>query len=345
MARIKDVALRAGVSSATVSRVLNGDRNVAEASRERVLAAARELDYRPNRLARNLRRQTTETIGVVVSDIENPHFTQSVRTIEDEAFRRGYRVLLCNTDETAEKQHAYLETLAAERVRGVILVPADAADPMIGELIDIGISVVALDRSVDDARADAVIADNAGAAERATRHLADIGCQAVGFVGGRQEIQTGRDRLSGYIRSAETLRWAPCWVTSDFRVEGGRLATEQLLADHPEVDGLIVANNLMAVGALKALRRLGRSVGADIAVVSFDDPAWAEFTEPSLTAMRQPVRFMAEQAIGMLFDRISGARQQPRTVVTSMELISRDSTRLFAEHKGIGPDGRPSHRP
>ena len=162
--RIRDVAELAGVSPATVSRVLTGSATVAEAKREEVLAVINELGYRPNRTARNLRRQQAQMIGVVISDIENPHFTQMVRAVEDATYRRGYRVLLCNTDEDEAKQRDYLHVLAAERVAGAIISPTDAAAPEISELIDYGTSVVAFDRGVSDRRADAVLAANAAGA-------------------------------------------------------------------------------------------------------------------------------------------------------------------------------------
>src|SRR5215216_6373132 len=136
--RIKDVAERAGVSPATVSRVLNGAASVRAEYRERVLRVIEELGYRPNRLASNLRHQKAEMIGVVISDIENPHFTQMVRAVEDAAFRRGYRILLCNTDENPEKQKAYLQVLAAERVLGILISPSDPAGEEISELIELG---------------------------------------------------------------------------------------------------------------------------------------------------------------------------------------------------------------
>jgi DNA-binding LacI/PurR family transcriptional regulator len=325
MVKIKDVAQHAGVSSATVSRVLNGDAGVAAVSRERVLASVRELGYRPNRVARNLRRQQTETIGVVVSEIENPHFTQAVRVIEDAAFRQGYRVILCNTDETPAKQRAYLEMLAAERVRGVILAPADAADPMIGQLLALGVPIVAFDRGVDDPLADAVIADNHSASRRAVRHLRDVGRRHIGFIGGRPEIQTGRERLAGYVAAMEELQQEPRWLEGAFRVEGAHLATQRMLSDAPEVDGLVVANNLMAIGALKALRQSGRRVGDDIGLVAFDDPVWAEFVDPPITVLVQPVRRMAAQAVELLFERIAGTRTQPRTVIFTFELRVRES--------------------
>src|SRR5918996_860390 len=158
--RISDGARRAAVSPATVSRVLNGDPRVGEQYRARVLRAVEELDYRPNVLARNLRRQRTATIGVVVPDIENPHFGELVRAVEDQAFDGGYRVLVCNTDETAEKQRAYLEALIDERVLGVIISPSEPGGEQISHLLDLGIPVVAYDREVLDPRADAVLADN-----------------------------------------------------------------------------------------------------------------------------------------------------------------------------------------
>ncbi|MGB3329101.1 MAG: LacI family DNA-binding transcriptional regulator, partial [Thermomicrobiales bacterium] len=173
--QIKDVAARAEVSSATVSRVLNGDTRVSQSRRERVLAAIEELGYQPNRVARSLRRRYTDTIGVVISDIENPHFTQAVRVIEDAAFAQGHRVLLCNTDETPSKQVAYLEMLAAERVVGVILAAADVADPTIAQVRDSGIPIVAFDRQVDDPRIDAVTSDNVQAGRDATTYLLERG--------------------------------------------------------------------------------------------------------------------------------------------------------------------------
>src|SRR4051794_6510165 len=158
---IRDVAARAGLSQTTVSRVLNGDMTVREINRARVLEVIAQLDYRPNRVASNLRRQKAEMIGVVVSDIENPHFARAVRGIEDAAHQRGYRVLLCNTDENATRQRDYLDILAAERVSGVIISPTDPAGDEISALLDLGVPMVAFDRTVNDRRADAVLADNA----------------------------------------------------------------------------------------------------------------------------------------------------------------------------------------
>jgi LacI family transcriptional regulator len=326
VATIKQVAERAQVSSATVSRVLNGDQRVAPDLRTRVLKAARDLKYRRNSVARNLRRRQSETIGVVVSDIENPHFTQSVRSIEDAAYKQGYRVILCNTDETAEKQSAYLEVLAAEQVIGIILAAASPSDPTITAVLDMGIPIVAFDRSVDDQRADAVIGDNIEAARVATDHLVKkAGRRNVGFISGRLEIQTGVDRLKGYQDAMLDLGLPTVLGHGGFRLGSAQQATRDLLADNPLLDGLVIANNLMTIGALKALRTAGKRIPDDVAVVSIDDPPWAALVDPSMTTLGQPVRQMALRAFELLMDQITTQRTAARVVVFSFELCVRHS--------------------
>src|ERR1035437_2624313 len=197
-ATMADVAARAGVSTATVSRVLSGRSSVAPEIRAKVSAAVEELSYRPNRLARNLRRQNAEMVGVVISDIENPHVSEMVHVAEEEAYRRGYRVLLCNTDEKSEKQQEYLQMLADERPLGVIIAPCDSSGPEIGQLIDLGIPVVAFDRPVKDERADAVLADSFEAARTAVEHLVGTGVTRIGYVALSTQLEPGARRLAGY---------------------------------------------------------------------------------------------------------------------------------------------------
>ena len=325
MARIKDVAHHAGVSPATVSRVLNGTAHVSADVQDRVMLAVEALGYRPNRLARSLRRQQTETIGVVVSDIENPHFTRAVRAIEDAAFKQGYRVVLCNTDETASKQQAYLDVLAAEQVVGVILAPADPDDPTISALLDMHIPIVAFDRSVTDERADAVFADNVQAVRLATEHLLGLGRTHVGFISGRDEIQTGAERLRGYVETMQLQGLESIVGCGEFRLEPARQATRKMIEEHEDLDGLIVGNNLMAIGALQALRDAGRRIPDDVAFVGIDDPPWAELVAPSLTTLGQPTQEMARSAFELLIDRIEKRRTRSRYVVYHFELVVRES--------------------
>jgi DNA-binding LacI/PurR family transcriptional regulator len=322
---MREVAGRAGVSPATVSRVLNGHDNVREDYRARVLQAVAELDYRPNRLARNLRRQRADMIGVVVSDIENPHFSESVRAVEDAAYRHGYRVLLCNTDETPDKQRAYLQMLAQERVLGVILSPSDPASDEIAELLDLGIPVVALDRQVTDERADTVVADNVAAARIATEHLVAAGHRRVGLIAGSPGVETGSERLQGYTSGMRAAGLEPMVASGRFRMEEGRTATHELLADESPPTALVAGNNLTAVGALQALREAGLAVPREVGLVAVDDPFWAELTDPPLTTVAQPVRAMAHKAMSFLLERIEGRRAESRREVFPVELRQRRS--------------------
>ncbi len=321
--RIREVAERAGVSPATVSRVLNGSTTVGESKREDVLAAVNELGYRPNRTASNLRRQKAQMIGVVISDIENPHFTQMVRAVEDAAYRRGYRVVLCNTDEDPAKQRDYLGVLAAERIAGAIISATEADAPEISELIDQGTSVVAYDRAVADRRADAVLSANVDGARMGTEHLIAGGHKNIGFISGPTRIETAAERLSGYDETISAARLRPLVAFGDFRFAGGVRATRELLAQG--ATALLVANNLMAVGALHAIKEAELRVAADVALVSIDDPPWAELTDPPLTTLAQPVREMADAAVELLLGRLEANRKRHKHKVFPFELCHRGS--------------------
>lgn len=321
-----EVATHAGVSIATVSRVLSGRASVAPEYRVRVTASVNELGYRPNRLARNLRRRSAETIGIVISDIENPHFSEMTHVAEEEAYRRGYRVLLCNTDESSEKQGAYLRVLAEERPLGVILAPCDPVGPEIGELLDLGIPIVAFDRTVRDERADAVLAGNFEAARLAVEHLVDRGRRRIGYLSLATQIETGARRLAGYKAAMAASGLEPRWRDGGLRLATGLLAAEQMLAESADLDGLVVGNNMLALGALRALRARGRAVPADVALVAFDDPFWAELVQPPLTTLGQPVRLMTSTAVRLLVDRIEGRRREPERVVFPFTLKPRESS-------------------
>jgi LacI family transcriptional regulator len=325
MATIKQVAERAGVSSATVSRVLAGKTPVGVGKRERVLEAVTALNYRPNLLASNLRRQRTAKIGVVVPDIENPHFSQSIRVFEEIAYREGFRVLLCNSEDQAEKQKAYLEVLADERVEGILLVPYGSSGPEISAVIDHGIPLVAYDRPVDDPRADAVIADNFEGAKRATELLIDAGHRNIGYISGITALKPGIDRQDGYEAAMRACGLTPHIAAGEFNVDIAHRATAELLTHPDGMTALVVGSNLMTIGALRAIHEAGIRVPDELAFVGIDDPWWAELVEPPMTTVAQPVRRMAEMAVNLLFERIAGTRVQPRCVVFGFELRVRKS--------------------
>jgi DNA-binding LacI/PurR family transcriptional regulator len=322
---IYDVARHAGVSAATVSRVLNGDLRVNEELRRRVLDSVAALDYRPNRLARNLRKRSTQTIGVVVPDIENPHFGEMVRAVEDTAYARGYRVLVCNTDETPEKQHGYLLELADERVRGVVLSPSDPRDEAIAALLDSGIAVTAFDRQVADPRVDVVIADNVAGTRAATELVLAAGHTRVALIAGRQDVETGAERREGFELAMRAAGLEPRIADGGFRIEGGREAVATLLADPEPPTALVVANNLMTVGALLATRAAGLAIPGDLALVGIDDPVWASLIDPPLTVVALDPAELGEAAADLLFARLDGDREPPRRVVLPARLTARGS--------------------
>lgn len=323
--RIRDVADAAGVSPATVSRVLNGDPRVDDEMRRNVLATTSQLGYRPNRLARNLRRQQLDAIGVVVPDIENPHFAEMVRVIESIVLDLGYRVLVCNTDEDSDRQKSCLEMLADERVRGVVLSPSDPAGS-ISQLVDLEIPVVAIDREIDHPAAGAVIADNVPALRAATQRLIDVGHRRIAFIGGRSEVETGSERQEGYLAAVRAADLEPVLADGGFRLDAAEAAVRDLLrVSVQRVTALVVANNLMALGAIRAVRAAGLRIPEDIAIIAVDNPPWAELLDPPLTVLAQPIREMASCAVDLLVQDLNGAHSAPVRKVFPLELIVRDS--------------------
>jgi DNA-binding LacI/PurR family transcriptional regulator len=322
---IKQVAERAGVSTATVSRVLNGNTPVDAQKKEVVLQAVAELNYRPNLLASNLRNRKTAKIGVIVPDIENPIFSRAIQVFEEIAFNRGFRVLLCNSEDQTEKQRAYLEVLADERVEGILMVPFQSEGSEIAATLDKGIPIVAYDRPVDDPRADAVIQDNFEGARRATELLIEAGHQRIGFISGINELRPGADRLAGYTAAIREHGLTPYVASGEFRINRAKDATMELIAHPDGLTGLVIGNNLMAIGVLRAMRAIGIHAPDDLALVGIGDPWWAELVDPPMTNMAYPVRRMAESAANLLFERIAGTRVQPRSVVFGFEVRIRKS--------------------
>jgi LacI family transcriptional regulator len=323
-ARIKDVADLAAVSVATVSRVLNGDPRVDREMRDRVQAAVLRLGYRPNRLARNLRRQQLDAIGIVVPDIENPHFAEMVRVVEAIALKLGHRVLVCNTDEDGERQAACLQMLADERVSGIVLSPSDPCGG-IDHLRDLAIPVVAVDRALRYGATDAVVADNTPAVQAATQRLIDAGHKSIAFIGGRFEVETGSDRQQGYLSAIEKAGLTPLLADGGFRRDAAEAAVTALLRAPRPASALVVANNLMALGAIRAIRAASLRVPDDIAVIAVDNPPWAELLDPPLTVLAQPIRAMSTRAVELLVRRLDGDQSPPVREVHSLELIVRRS--------------------
>jgi LacI family transcriptional regulator len=328
MATIYDVARRAEVSPATVSRVVNGHANVDPALAERVRTAMRELDYRPNAVARNLRRSRTSLWAVIISDIGNPFFTSLVRGVEDVAQQAGFSVVLCNTDEDPTKEGQYVSAALSEQMAGVIISPSGRATH-VNRLVDARVPVVVIDRQLRNAPVDTVLVDNEHGAELATAHLIDNGYRRIACVTGPRRISTAMQRLRGYERALraaglavdeELIRYA------DFRSPGGYQAMASLLEGVPRPDAVFGANNLMTVGLVECLVDARVDVPGEMGVVGFDDVPWASLVRPSLTTVAQPTYELGRTAAELLADRISTPARHPSTVTLHTKLHVRESS-------------------
>lgn len=325
---IRDVAATAGVSPATVSRVLNGKQDVGADLRTRVLAVVSDLGYRPNGPARSLRTRAAMVIGLVISDITNSFFTAVVRGVEDRAQRAGYSVVLANADEDLAKEAGYLEIAAAEHMAGVLLSPASSRATSIEVLRELGIPAVAIDRRLNG-DVDSVTVNNHRAAREATEHLISQGCRRVAFVAGPLRTTTAASRLAGYraaLRTAGRDHDSGLIAYGDFRTEGGHTATQRLLCGKERPDGLFIANNLMTIGGLQAIGEAGLAIPDDIAVVGFDDATWATALRPPLTVVTQPTYQIGSTATDLLLRRIAGEQFPPRNVVLQAKLVQRASS-------------------
>lgn len=325
MTSIKQVAAAAGVSTATVSRVLANKTNVSREARARVDAAVAELGYRPNLVARSLRSQRSNTIGLLVSDIRNPFFTEVGRAVEDAAYERGFRVVVCNTDESPEKENLYLALMRDEHVAGVIVSPAhnDAPrEPNWG----LGLPLVVIDREPPLGTIDSVVLDNAGAAAVLTDHLIGQGYRRIGGLFGAIG-STGEERRAGFLRmlaehglEAEAAEFVPP------RRAAGSEAVRALLARETPPEAILCGNSLLTEGALLTIRELGLRIPNDVALAGFDETVWQGLIEPAITVIAQPTDTIGRAAIDLLLERVDQPEQEPRKVCLSGSLIARGST-------------------
>jgi LacI family transcriptional regulator len=328
VATISDVASRAGVSTATVSRALNGKSTVDPELVARVLAAVQELGYQPNGPARNLRRQEAAVLALIISDVENPFFTAIARGVEDVAHKVGYSLVLCNADENAAKERRYIDVAIQERVAGVIMSPTSTATN-IDLLVNRSTPVVAVDRPLPGHRSDTVLVDTRLAARQATEHLLSQGYRRIACVTGPTGVRTAEDRLAGYrdaLRAADHRGSTRLVRRTEFRAPGANRATHELLSAPEPPDALLVANSAMAIGVLGALTERGLRPGRDVGVVAFDDVPWAALVDPPLTVVAQPAYEIGTVAAELLLARVNDGSRPATTTTLAARLIERGSS-------------------
>jgi LacI family fructose operon transcriptional repressor len=325
MTTIKDVAKAAGVSTATVSRVLANNALIKPETRERVLSAISQLNYRPNLIARSLRVQKSARIGLVVSDIRNPFFTAIGRAVEDAAYEQGYSVLMCNTDENPEKEELYLNLLRDENVAGVIFSPTHqfniTAHPYDGRM-----PFVIIDRAVNAQEADMVLLDNVSAAHQLTNHLIENGYKKVAGLFGDAST-TGQHRHRGFLQALQEHKLEPASVHFvPPRIKQGYDAALALLDANDRPDAIFTSNSLLTAGVFQAMRDRKISVPKEVALVGFDETTWEAMVDPPITVMAQPTEEIGKTATELLFQRIQQPSRPPETVTLKGSLIARESS-------------------
>jgi LacI family fructose operon transcriptional repressor len=327
MTSIKDVALAAGVSTATVSRVLANKPYVRGEVRDRVMTVIKELNYSPNRVARNLRSRKSTIIGLIVSDIENPFFQQVSRAVEDAAYEQGYSVMLCNNDENPEKEMLSLHLLRDENVAGIILSPTRQTADNFSEKSDLNIPMVVIDRRVSNAEVDNILIDNEQAAHTLTTHLIEHGYRRIGAIFGMGST-TGRERREGFVRALKEHDFQPSTDLVKYanpREEDGFDTTMKMLQLSEPPDAILTSNSLLAAGALQALRESQMAIPEEIGLASFDDTTWAKLVVPALTVIEQPTYEIGRTAAELLIKRIKDPKRSHREVILKSKLIVRQS--------------------
>jgi LacI family transcriptional regulator len=328
MVTIRDVASKAEVSIATVSRVVNGNRPVHPDIRDRVLKAIEELDYRPNYLARGLRQHNTSMIGLIIPDNSNPFYAELARAIEDAGFAAGYSVILCNSDLSEEKQQAYFDVLLSHKVDGVILInmllpPLNSIERIRTENIPMVVT------NVDplEPKMDQVIVDDRGG-YLAGQYLLRLNHRHIGCITYSQPLSFINSRIVGF---RQALAEAGIELTTeDFAIGNGRYESgykvmQELIQRRPNLTAVFVFNDLMALGAIGALHAMGMRVPEDVSIIGYDNIAFAADFEPALTTIAQPIAAIGQGCITLLLERIQQPDKQPAHITLPVELIERSS--------------------
>jgi len=323
---IRDVAHRAGVSTTTVSHVINGTRKVDPATAARVQSAIDALGYRPNALARSMRRGRTHTVGIVVPDIANPFFGDLARSLEDHLFERGYSAIICNSDGEAAKEISYLEVLVSKQVDGLLLIAASQPSQTLAAVLSGGTPAVVIDRELGDLPVSQVLVENQRGGHLAGRHLLKLGHRDIGIIAGPGNLGTTARRLEGFRAALEEagVPLPPSRIRrGDFRAASGRAAVDAWILAHDLPTAIFAENDLMALGALSAAHAAGVAVPAELSVVGFDGIAFGADVTPPLTTVCQSTDAVAGAASELLFERLQDATAPNRLVELPVTLAIR----------------------
>lgn len=323
MANIRDVAKKAGVSVATISRYLNKKGYVSKEAKEVIEQAIQDLNYKPNQIARSLSMKQTKFIGLIVPDIMNPFFPELARAVEDVALMYGYTVVLCNSDGKAEKEIHYIETLKQKYVAGFIVTTNQL---LASHYQDLELPIVALDRTIH-ASIPTVSSDNKKGARIGTTYLLEQGCQHIVCMRGPKGLGPADDRLAGFMEAIKGKEITTHIVECPFDFEQSEKIAQEFLTNLPGIDGVFASSDVSAAGVLKAAHTLGMTVPDDLQIVGFDGIALGGMLTPGLTTVAQDVYKMGTLATRMLIKLIEGTELEDKEIQVPVELIIRGTTR------------------
>ncbi len=327
---MNDVAARAGVSIATVSRVVNGSQNLSPETRSRVLKAIKELNYQPSRVAKRLRSRSIsgKLIGILIPDIQNPFYVDVLRGVEDVAYMNNYALIMCNFGQDEKKERMYLDILRSEAVDGLLAAPAREDDPEVTRLVKGGLPIVCIDRGLTGVDVDMVMVNNRKGAFLAVDHLAKAGYRRIAYLSGHPVIPSSRQREQGYLEALEAngLRVDHDLIKyGDSKYESGVLLCDQLMGSPKPPDALFTGNNLITLGALETIHRRGIRIPSEVAIIGFDDMFWSNSLFPPLSAVRQPAVEIGKRAAELLIQRINDPKRSCIQMILNPELMIRKS--------------------
>jgi LacI family transcriptional regulator len=330
MPTMRDVAEKAGVSLTTVSHVINRTRFVSDDVTGRVQSAMEELNYRPNELARSLRRGQTNTLGLILPDSANPYFAEIGHAIEATSSSLGYNVILCNTHGAEDREEHYINVLRNKQVDGILFVATGDQANSISETLGENFPILLVDRELVGVRTDVITVDNHRGGLLATRHLLELGHRRIACISGPSRLRPSAERIHGYTQALEEagLSFDPELLrTGDFHPNSGYQAALELLRLDDPPTAIFTCNDLMAIGVIRAASEQGRPVPDDLALVAFDDIELASYTIPPLTTISQPIDAMGETAARMLIERIEhDGLHTPSRLQLPVELVVRGSS-------------------
>ena len=327
--RIKDIAREAGVSTATVSHVINNTKYVSDPTREKVQRAIKKFDYHPNAHAQSLALGRSKMIGLLVSDISNPFFPEVIKSVEAAVFASGYNLILLNTNYETDRAVEYVNRLIQMKVAGIILMIAEFDEALITETKRKKTSFVFHDLGVVGERSSNIILDYAVGIDEAVQHLVSLGHKEIAHIAGSHEIYSAGVRRQAFIEAIKRhlpKAQEPKIYEGDFRFEGGRLAANRMLGEKYLPTAVIVANDMMALGAMQEFKSAGLHIPKDISIVGFDDISFASLSEPALTTICSPRVEIGRRAVEALMLTVDKPHQQGVEIRVPTYLIKRNST-------------------